>query len=296
MQNSASRLLRSILYVPASKEKVLKKAPNLGSDGLILDLEDSVPIQLKSEARLLAKESLRQVDSNNVLRTVRINGLNTGFWVDDVEAVFSSEPDAIVVPKVDSLAALQPLFDLLSTLESVNSGRFTPAVWAMIESPLGVLNSYSIAAHPRIGALMLGTSDLGAALGVAATVDRSNMSSALQQTVLSAKAAGVFVLDGVFVDLKDPQGFITQCRDGAGLGFDGKTVIHPSQIDSANRLFLPSEAQVAKARKILSLWQQANISGEEICVVDGVLVERLHARRSLKILKSVNEMLDIADL
>jgi citrate lyase beta subunit len=296
MQNSAIRLLRSILYVPASKEKVLKKAPNLGADGLILDLEDSVPIQLKTEARVLAKESLGLIDSKNILRTVRINGLNTDFWVDDVVTIFSSEPDAIVVPKVDSLATLQPLFGLLSTMESVNSGRPIPAIWAMIESPLGVINSYSIAAHPRINALMLGTSDLGAALGVAATVERENMSFALQQTVLAAKAAEIYVLDGVFVDLKDHQGFVTQCRDGAGLGFDGKTVIHPSQIEPANQLFLPSEAQVVKARKILSSWQHAKNSGEEICVVDGVLVERLHARRSLEILKSVNEMLDITDL
>jgi citrate lyase beta subunit len=296
MQNSLSRLLRSLLYVPASKQKVLKKAPHLDADCLILDLEDSVPIQLKANARILAKQTLLEVKSKDVLRTVRINSLSTDLWMDDVLAVFDGLPDALVVPKVDSIESLQKLFDLLAKLEADHVSKFVCPVWAMIESPLGVINAYTIAGHPSVSCLVMGTSDLGAALGVVSGVERGNMSVALQQTVLAAKAAGVGVVDGVFVDLKNPEGFASQCREGAGLGFNGKTVIHPSQVLPANQLFLPANNEVENARKILTSWQQAHSRGEEICLVDGVLVERLHARRALEILKSVNEMLEITDL
>ncbi|MBF0446105.1 MAG: CoA ester lyase [Magnetococcales bacterium] len=296
MQNSLSRLLRSLLYVPASKQKVLKKAPHLGADGLILDLEDSVPSQQKADARALARQTLLEVNSKDILRTVRINSLSTDLWMDDVEAVFSGLPDALVVPKVDSVVSLQKLFDLLAKLEADHSGKFICPVWAMIESPLGVINAYTIANHPAVSCLVMGTSDLGAALGVAPGVERGSMSVALQQTVLAAKAAGVGVIDGVFVDLKNPQGFARQCREGAGLGFNGKTVIHPSQVLPANQLFLPTNFEVEHARKVLASWQQAHSQGEEICLVDGVLVERLHARRALETLKSVNEMMEITDL
>ncbi|MBF0195692.1 MAG: CoA ester lyase [Magnetococcales bacterium] len=296
MQNSLSRLLRSVLYVPASNQKVLKKAPHLDADCLILDLEDSVPSQLKESARILAQETLQKVDNKDILRTVRINSLETDYWIEDVKAVFSGLPDALVVPKVDSISSLQKLFDLLTKLEEEHSAEFVCPVWAMIESPLGVINSYTIANHPSVSCLVMGTSDLGAALGVVPSVDRANMSVSLQQTVLAAKAAGVGIIDGVFVDLKNPEGFATQCRMGADIGFNGKTVIHPSQILPANKIFLPTEAEVEHARKILTSWQRAHSQGEEICLVDGVLVERLHARRALEILKSVNEMLGITDL
>ncbi|MBF0379394.1 MAG: CoA ester lyase [Magnetococcales bacterium] len=296
MQNSLFGLLRSVLYVPASNQKVLKKAPHLDADCLILDLEDSVPEQQKENARALALETLNAVESKDILRTVRINALNSELWMDDVQAIFDGRPDALVVPKVDSIASLQKLFDLLTGLEANHPGGFTCSVWAMIESPLGVINAYTIAKHPRISLLVMGTSDLGAALGIAPTVERGGMAVALQQTVLAAKAAGVGVIDGVFVDLRDPQGFADQCRYGAALGFNGKTVIHPSQVLPANQLFLPSKAEIEHAKTVLHSWQKAYEQGEEICLVDGVLVERLHARRALEILKSVNEMVEVTDL
>ena len=296
MQDFASQLLRSILYVPASKEKVLKKAPNLGADALILDLEDSVAPKDKVRARILTRDTLLRIASNELLRTVRINALSTDLWSRDVTTVFPGQPDAIVVPKVDNVESLQPLDALLETLESSENAGFTCSIWAMIESPLGVINAYAIASHPRVSGLVMGTSDLTAALGATPGVDRSNIMVALQQTILAAKAAAIPIIDGVFVDLKNSEGFASQCREGSRLGFSGKTVIHPSQVQPANQLFLPSDSEVDKARQIFTSWQEARNRGEEICVVDGVLVERLHARRAAEILKSVNEILGSTDL
>ncbi len=287
MQDFTSRLLRSILYVPASQQKVLKKAPTLGADALILDLEDSVPPQAKAEARIMARDTLNSVANSEVLRTVRINALNTELWQDDVKTVFSARPDGLVVPKVDSVDSLQPLIELVETLEDEASDGFRGSVWAMIESPVAVLNAYAIASHHRVDCLVMGTSDLTAALGVAPGVERGNMAFALQQTVLSAKAAGIPVIDGVFVDLTDGDGFAAQCREGAALGFSGKTVIHPRQVPFANSLYMPSDAEVERARRVLESWRKAHGRGEEICVVDGMLVERLHARRAAEILTRI---------
>jgi citrate lyase beta subunit len=295
MRYSENQLLRSILYVPASQEKVLKKAPTLGADALILDLEDSVPPQAKAQARILAQKSLLDIKVQQVLRTVRINALSTDLWIADSKTIFSGRPDGIVVPKVDRVEALLPLDAQLTDLEQ-DGGGYTCSIWAMIESPLGVVNAHAIACHPRVDCLVMGTSDLVAAMGVDVEVDRRNLAVVLQQAVLAAKAAGIPIIDGVFGDLKNSAGFEAQCREGAGLGFDGKTIIHPSQVEPANRLFLPSDSAVTNARRILFAWQEARGRGEEICLVDGVLVERLHARRALEILKSVNEILDSTDL
>ena len=295
MQDPDLQLLRTVLYVPASKPKVLAKAPTLGADALILDLEDSVPPQAKAEARIMARDTLMLVTKKQVLRTVRINAMSTDLWIDDATTIFSGQPESIVLPKVGHVDELQPLDALLTELEQRQPGEYLCKVWAMIESPLGVINSYAIASHPRVSCLVMGTSDLSAALGVGVAVERKNFHVALQQTILAAKAANIPIIDGVFVDLDDQDGFATQCREGADLGFDGKTVIHPKQIAPANRLFLPSAFEVSKARKILSAWLEAKGNGEEICLVDGALVERLHAHRAGEILRSVGETVDFTE-
>ncbi|MBF0446575.1 MAG: CoA ester lyase [Magnetococcales bacterium] len=284
-----NRLLRSALYVPASQEKVMEKAPTLGADVLIFDLEDSVPPHGKAEARLQAQKKLGQCPEE-AFWTVRINSLETNLWQEDITTIFPGHPGSVVVPKIDRVESLAPLDDWLGELEKAEGKGVVTPIWAMIESPLGVLNAFAIASHPRVSCLVLGTSDLTSALGVPVLVERDHFSLALQQTVLAARAAGVPVIDGVFVDLKDAAGFERQCREGARLGFDGKTVIHPSQISPANQLFLPSDIEVSKAEKILSSWRLAHSRGEEICVVDGQLVERLHARRAIDILRRVGRI------
>ncbi|MBF0153659.1 MAG: CoA ester lyase [Magnetococcales bacterium] len=281
MSEISSPLLRSVLYVPGSNTKALAKAPGLGADALILDLEDSVAPEAKVAARGHTLAALQQMDRQMVFRTVRINGVQTDLWRDDVTAVWPGAPDAITVPKVDQVDDLADLDRLLAQLED---GKAPSPVWAMIESPLGVINAFSIARHPRVSCLVLGTSDLGETLGVEASPEREPLQYALQQCVLAARAAGVTVIDGVFLNLKDADGMNAQCRQGMRLGFDGKTVIHPTQVLAANAAFMPGPAVVERASRLVAAWQEARSRGEEICVLDGRLVERLHVRQAQRLL------------
>ncbi|MBF0425465.1 MAG: CoA ester lyase [Magnetococcales bacterium] len=281
MSEFSSPLLRSVLYVPGSNTKALAKAPGLGADALILDLEDSVAPEAKVAARGHILEALRQIDHQTLFRTVRINGMQTDLWRDDVTTVFPGLPDAITVPKVDHVDDLAELARLLDQLEG---GQAPCPIWAMIESPLGVLNAFAIAAHPRVSCLVLGTSDLGEALGVEATPERESLQYALQHCVLAARAAGVAIIDGVFLNLKDADGMTAQCRQGVRLGFDGKTVIHPNQVVAANTAFMPAAAAIERAQRLVAAWQAARDRGEEICLLDGRLIERLHVRQAQRLL------------
>lgn len=277
-------LLRSVLYTPGSNPRLLAKAPRTGADALILDLEDAVAPEAKALAREQVLEVLRNTDGE-ILRTVRINGLQTSWWREDVTTVLPGRPDAITVAKVEHPEALVSLHDYLAHLERGVSRLATTPLWAMIETPKGVIHAYAIASHPRVTALVMGTSDLAKALRLPRAKERYALHHALQQTILAARAARVLVLDGVFTDLTDAEGFAEQCREGARLGFDGKTLIHPSQVEPANLAFLPGEDEVAKARRIIAHWQQASALGEELCVVDGHLIERLHAQEAARLLQ-----------
>ncbi|MBF0627037.1 MAG: CoA ester lyase [Magnetococcales bacterium] len=269
-------LLRSVLYVPGSNPKTLAKAPTLDADGLILDLEDSVAPEAKLQARHNILEFLQATGADHrQTRVVRINGTQTELWRDDLITTLPGKPAAILLSKVESPASLAGPAALLDQLEPIHDASC--GLWAMIETPLGVLNALAIAQHPRVTCLVMGTSDLTRALAIPGDPQRIGLRHALQQTLLAARAAGVRILDGVFVQLRDPQGFLDECHDGARLGFDGKTLIHPSQIAPANQTFLPSPEEAALARRILETWNAARSRGEEICVVDGQLVERLHA-------------------
>ncbi|MBF0427500.1 MAG: CoA ester lyase [Magnetococcales bacterium] len=262
-----THLLRSILYVPGSNLKTLAKAPTLKADGLILDLEDSVAPEAKIQARQNVVETLRQTASGNrCLRVVRINGMQSDLWSDDLEAILPGKPDAVAISKIESPNDLDILTEKISC-----------PVWAMIESPLGVLNAFAIASHPCVTCLVMGSSDLTRAMKIPGDPERIGLRLVLQQTILAARAAGIPVLDGVFVNIQDTDGFINECRGGALLGFDGKTIIHPRQIEPANRIFLPNADEVEQAQRIVNAWNAARNQGEEICVVDGRLVERLHA-------------------
>ncbi|MBF0588644.1 MAG: CoA ester lyase [Magnetococcales bacterium] len=271
---------RSALYVPGSKARALEKAPTLGADALIIDLEDSVAPDAKEAARRATLQFLRaHAGESELFCTVRINALHHDLWRDDLEAVLPGAPDALVVPKVEHFEDLMALESLLETHDSTGEIR----LWAMIESPLAVLNAFDIARHPRVSALMMGTSDLTRELRPYNAMlrgnepDRSPFHTALQQVVLAGRAAGVNLIDGVYVDLKDVSGFAAECQEGLRLGFDGKSVIHPSQIGPANTIFLPSDEELQRAKRILDAWHAAQKIGDEVCVVEGRLVERLHA-------------------
>ncbi|MBF0214348.1 MAG: CoA ester lyase [Magnetococcales bacterium] len=269
-------LLRSVLYVPGSNSKTLAKAPTLDADALILDLEDSVAPEAKAQARSNVLDTLHATrDAPAQIRVVRINGSHTELWQDDLITTLPGLPDAVLLSKVESPDELSGPNEYLHRLEQDQD--FSCSLWAMIESPLGVLNALAIARHPRVSCLVMGTSDLSRTLGIPGDPQRIGLRHALQHTILAAKAAGIRILDGVFVNIRDPEGMIAECHDGARLGFDGKTVIHPCQIAAANQAFLPSDAEAAQARLVLEAWNAARARGEEICVVDGRLVERLHA-------------------
>ncbi|MBF0624532.1 MAG: CoA ester lyase [Magnetococcales bacterium] len=277
----ASTLLRSVLYVPGSNPKALAKAPGLGADALILDLEDSVAPEAKAAARDNIRTTLPGMAGQSLHRTVRINGVETSLWQADLDGVLPGNPEAITLPKVEHPNQVETVATYLAAREP--EGKSLP-IWAMIESPLGVLNAFAIATHPRVSCLVLGTSDLGKDLGVEATPEREALHTALQMTVLAARAAKVAVVDGVFLDLKDAAGLAAQCAQGVRFGFDGKTVIHPTQVTAANAAFLPSPEAVTRARALVASWQAARERGEEICVVDGRLVERLHVVQAERIL------------
>nr|CRH06635.1 putative Citrate lyase beta subunit [Candidatus Magnetococcus massalia] len=284
MKNASPVLMRSALYVPGSNPRALAKARELDADVHIYDLEDSVAPEMKAESRRHVTDALRSARPGSTLRTVRINAMATSLWQADLESVLVGQPDALVVPKVNSGQELTALVNFLQDWEKRTQSSVVPGIWPMIESPMGVLNAYEIATANRVTGLVMGTSDLAKALRVPNTPRREGLLLALQQCVLAARAAGVIILDGVYIDIRGEEAFISQCQDGVRMGFDGKTVIHPSQVAGANRAFLPTQLEVDQARARLDGWRKASARGEEICMVDGHLVERLHAEDAERVL------------
>ncbi|MBF0159549.1 MAG: CoA ester lyase [Magnetococcales bacterium] len=267
-------MLRSVLYAPGHKDRVLAKALTTGADAVIFDLEDAVAPATKPAARQQVLAALQASSGSRVTRTVRINAPHSVWWREDLATVLPGQPDAIVIPKVERADDLDAI--------AHNCGDLP--LWAMIESPLGVLHAAAIAAHPRVTVLIAGTSDLSEQLHVELQQDRLPLLLVLQQLVLAARAAGVLVLDGVFLNIHDDDGFRRQCIEAVRFGFDGKTVIHPSQVEAANTLFTPSAEQVAHAQRIMTAWSEADGRGEAICLLDGRLVEQLHMRDAARIL------------
>ncbi|MBF0187440.1 MAG: CoA ester lyase [Magnetococcales bacterium] len=279
-------LLRTALYVPGSNQRALDKALSLGADALILDLEDSVAPEAKESARASVLSFLKstQRERNRPPQvSVRINPLTSPLWRVDVETLLEGEPDALVIPKVDSAAMMEPLLERMP--------ENAPQLWPMIESPQAVLDASTIAGLPHVTTLVMGTSDLFKSMRPfdhslnQERTDRRMFHVALQHAVLAARARAVRILDGVWVDLADPEGFMSECREGLSLGFDGKTVIHPKQVMPANRVFLPDAGTVRQAQKVLAAWKRSRQSGEEICTLDGVLVERLHAEDAARVIR-----------
>lgn len=274
-------LLRSALYVPGSNERALARCPEMAADAIILDLEDSVAPEAKAAARQAIAQTLAVLAGSGKIRAVRLNAVDSPYWQDDLAALPSPGPEVLVIPKVEDSA---PLTRLCQWYQQHSTAPL-PQLWPMIESPLAVLRAYSIASHPGVTALVMGTADLAKALHLPSHgPERANLHFALQSTVLAARAAGVAILDGVYGQFRDEAGFAAQCREGAALGFDGKTLIHPTQIPLANQTFLPTAAELALARQVVAAWQAASAEGAEICVVEGRMIERLHARDAQRLI------------
>ncbi|MBF0124436.1 MAG: CoA ester lyase [Magnetococcales bacterium] len=266
--------MRSVLYAPGHNSRALAKAPTTATDAVIFDLEDAVAPAAKAMARQQVLAALQASKDCRTVRAVRINGLQSGGWREDLATVLPGRPDVIVVPKVESTIELDAVTQYTGPLP----------LWAMIESPLGVLQAAAIATHPQVTALIPGTSDLSERLHVDIHHDRTPLLWVLQQLVLVARAADIQIIDGVFLDLNDTDGLRRQCEEALRWGFDGKTLIHPSQIAAANTVFTPSAEVIARARRLLEAWDSAAAGGEAICLLDGRLIEQLHARDAARVL------------
>ena len=288
--SKTARPRRSVLYMPGSNARALEKGRTLAADGLILDLEDAVAPDAKEMARQQIGASLKAGGYGARELIVRVNGLESPWGYDDIVAAAGFGADAILLPKVESAGAVHQA----ETIMEASGAPQALSVWCMMETPLGMLHAEEIAeASPRVGALVMGTSDLAKELYAAHTRDRLPMITSLGLCMLAARAAGIAILDGVHLDLGDDEGFAYSCRQGKELGFDGKTLIHPKTIDVANEIFGPSEEEVEWSRTIIAAHSEAEKEGKGIVVVDGKLIENLHvlnAKRVVAMAEAIRDM------
>lgn len=266
---------RSALYMPGSNARALEKARELPADALILDLEDAVAPDAKAVARTNVAAALRAGGYGRRELVVRVNGLDTPWGCDDLAAVAVMKADAVLLPKVESAAAVcraQALLEAAGASEGLT-------LWCMMETPLAMLHAEEIAgASPRVEALVMGTSDLAKDLHARHTRDRLPMLTSLGLCLLAARAYRLAILDGVHLDLADHEGFAESCRQGRELGFDGKTLIHPKTIAAANAAFAPSAAELGWARRVIAAHTAA--AGMGVVLVDGKLIESLHVEEA----------------
>ena len=262
---------RSVLYLPGSRERVLEKAKTLPADALIFDLEDAVAPEDKVEARsLVAKMVQRGYGARK--RLIRINALDTEWGEADLAAAIKAEPDGILIPKVNGAAELRAIAAQLT-------GK--TRLWAMMETPMGILNAKEIAAStPALEGFVIGTNDLVKELFASHTADRAPVMTALSLCLLAARAHGLVCIDGVFNAFKDEDGLRAECQQGLALGFDGKSLIHPAQLNVTNAVFAPDEAALELAKRYINAFE--NASG--VAVVDGKIVENLHVENAVRLL------------
>jgi len=277
---NTSRPRRSVLYMPGANTRALEKAKSLPADSLILDLEDAVAPDAKAQARENIRTALATGFGHREA-VVRINGLNTQWGLDDLKAFADTKADAILLPKVESASQIQKVASLLKQFNPAN----TMKIWAMIETPLAIFHLPEIASsHPMLEALVLGTSDLVKDLHARHTPSRVETQTALSLSVLAARAHQLCVLDGVHLTLEDEEGLKQSCVQGRDMGFDGKTLIHPSQIAFANEIFGPSSEEIEEAKQRINAYDAALSSGAGIVLLNGKLVEELHIQDAKRIL------------
>ncbi|HEX6141431.1 MAG TPA: CoA ester lyase [Geminicoccaceae bacterium] len=287
---SRDRPRRSALYMPGSNARALEKAKTLPADVLILDLEDAVAPDAKDAARRQVVEAVQGGGYGPREVVIRTNGLATAWGHADLGAVARSGADAVLLPKVESADMVRQALAVLDAAGAPGDLAF----WCMMETPRAMLQAAEIAgAGPRLGALVMGTSDLAKELHAAHTPLRLPMLTALGLCLLAARAEGLAILDGVHLALQDEEGFAAACAQGRELGFDGKTLIHPKQIEAANRAFAPSPETLAQARKIIEAHDAAAREGKGVVVVDGRLIENLHvveARRTVDLARQIEAL------
>jgi citrate lyase subunit beta/citryl-CoA lyase len=270
-----------VLYLPGANERALQKAKTIAADALILDLEDAVAPEAKIAARERVCVAVGSGDYGDRELTVRVNGLDTDWFADDLRAVAQAGPAGVVVPKVSSAADVH-------RVEKALGGGGAPehtAIWAMLETPAAILAAREIAAaSTRLTVLVMGTNDLTKELQAEHVPGRNPLLTGLGLALLAARAEAKVILDGVYNDLQDVTGFEAECRQGRELGFDGKTLIHPGQVEPCNRVFAPTAAQIEESRAILQAWEQALARGLGVATVNGRMIENLHVDNARRIL------------
>ncbi|EAU45786.1 MULTISPECIES: HpcH/HpaI aldolase/citrate lyase family protein [Salipiger] len=278
------RPYRSVLYIPGSKERALDKARTLAVDAIIFDLEDAVSPGEKETARETLAQALRQGGYGKRTKIVRINGLETHWGRDDAAAANDMDCDAVLLPKVESPEQLDALAKLTDK-----------PIWAMMETPRGILNAAAIGAHEQLWGMVMGTNDLAKELNSRFRPDRLAMQSALGTCLLAAKATGCVIVDGVYNAFKDDDGLKAECDQGRDMGFDGKTLIHPAQVAVTNAAFAPTEAEVELARRQIEAFEEAEKQGQGVAVVDGKIVENLHVATAQTLLAKAEAIAAMAE-
>jgi citrate lyase subunit beta/citryl-CoA lyase len=285
-----ARPRRSILYMPGANTRALEKGRSLPADGLILDLEDAVAPDAKVGARENVLKALAEGGYGKREILLRINALDTPWGPADAAAAARSGADAILIPKVESAAGVRQVEAIMEQQGAPD----TQTIWCMMETPLGILRAEEIAkASRRLAGFVMGTSDLAKDLRCAHTPLRLPMLTSLGLCLLAARAYGLAIVDGVYLDLEDEAGFAGACQQGKELGFDGKSLIHPKTVAKANEVFAPSEADVSWARKIIAAHAAAEAQGKGVVVVDGKLIENLHvaaAREQVELADAIAEL------
>ena len=288
--SASVRPRRSVLYMPGANTRALEKARTLPADALIFDLEDAVAPDAKEAARgnVVAAAQSKGYGKREI--AIRCNGLATPWGKADIAAIAKSGADAVLVPKVESAAEVANVVALLDAAGAPKS----MAVWAMMETPKGILRADEIAgSHPRLTLFVMGTNDLVKDMRARHTPMRLPMVTALGLGMLAARAHGLTILDGVYNDIQDAEGFRAICQQGLEMGFDGKTLIHPSQVDPCNEVFAPSAAELEMAGKIVTAFKAAQAEGKGVVTVDGRMIENLHveqAERALALATAIKEL------
>ncbi|MEL7157026.1 MAG: CoA ester lyase [Actinomycetota bacterium] len=280
---------RSVLYMPAANARALEKAKTIPADALIFDLEDAVAPEAKDEARDQAVAAAGSGEYGDREVTIRCNGLDTAWGADDLAAAARSGAAAVVVPKVDSVGHL----DQVSAALDAAGAPAEMMIWAMVETPTAIFDARSIAAHDRVAVLIMGTNDLAKELRATQAPGRAALLPHLQTALLAARESGKVILDGVYNDIKNAEGFTAECRQGAELGFDGKTLIHPGQVAVANDCWAPTDDEVSEARAIIAAFTEAEADGRGVVTVNGRMIENLHvdnARRTLAVAEAIEAL------
>ena len=280
---------RSVLYMPAANERALQKAKGVAADALIFDLEDAVAPDSKDAARANAVAAASSGAYGKKEITIRCNSLSTPWGADDIAAAAKSSAVAVVIPKINNVAEVDAVSAALDKA-GAPAGR---TIWAMIETPEAIFNVRSIAAHPRVNVLVMGTNDLGKELRAKQVPGRHPLVSHLSTALLAAREGGKVILDGVYNDIKNNVGFLAECSQGAEMGFDGKTLIHPDQVVGANETWAPSEAEIEHARRVIAAFDEALAAGKGVVQLDGRMIENLHvdnARGAITIAEAIASM------